>query len=127
MCLILLGWRAHPEFPLVVAANRDEVHHRATAAAGFWPERPQVLAGRDLVAGGTNPTVTPASGNGFNGCVLVDATARTGTQFPTFSGFVTALNTAIGGAPKLRAFGARGVFDDASTTETASGCGAIVQ
>ena len=53
MCLILLGWRAHPDFPLVVAANRDEFHARATAPAGFWQDHPQVLSGRDLMAGGT--------------------------------------------------------------------------
>jgi uncharacterized protein with NRDE domain len=53
MCLILLAWRAHPGFPLVVAANRDEFHDRPAAAAGFWPDAPQVLAGRDLQAGGT--------------------------------------------------------------------------
>lgn len=58
MCLILLGWRVHPDFPLVVAANRDEHHQRATAPAGFWPDHPQVLAGRDLVGGGTWMGVT---------------------------------------------------------------------
>ncbi|MDA0225265.1 MAG: NRDE family protein [Proteobacteria bacterium] len=53
MCLILLGWRVHPRFPLVVAANRDEFHARATQAARFWRALPQVLAGRDLASGGT--------------------------------------------------------------------------
>jgi uncharacterized protein with NRDE domain len=53
MCLIVLAWQAHPDFPLVLAANRDEFHHRATAPARFWPEAPELLAGRDLVAGGT--------------------------------------------------------------------------
>lgn len=53
MCLILVAWRVHPGFPLVVAANRDEFHDRPTAPAGFWPDSPQVLAGRDLAAGGT--------------------------------------------------------------------------
>jgi len=53
MCLILVAWRAHREFPLVVAANRDEYFARRTASADFWPEAPQVLAGRDLEAGGT--------------------------------------------------------------------------
>lgn len=53
MCLILLAWQAHPDYPLVVAANRDEFFARPTAAAGFWPDAPQVLAGRDLEAGGT--------------------------------------------------------------------------
>ena len=53
MCLILLAWRAHPRYPLVVAANRDEFFARPTAAADFWPDAPQVLAGRDLQGGGT--------------------------------------------------------------------------
>lgn len=53
MCLILLAWQAHPDYPLVVAANRDEFFARPSAPAAFWPEAPQVLAGRDLEAGGT--------------------------------------------------------------------------
>lgn len=53
MCLILLAWRAHPDYPLVVAANRDEFFSRRTAAADFWDDAPDVLAGRDLEAGGT--------------------------------------------------------------------------
>lgn len=58
MCLILVAWRVHPEYPLVVAANRDEHYRRPTAAAAFWPDHPQVLAGRDLEAGGTWMGVT---------------------------------------------------------------------
>jgi uncharacterized protein with NRDE domain len=53
MCLILVAWRAHPDFPLVVAANRDEFFARPTAPAGWWDEAPDILAGRDLQAGGT--------------------------------------------------------------------------
>ena len=53
MCLILLAWRVHPDYPLVVAANRDEFFVRPSAPAAFWPEAPQLLAGRDLEAGGT--------------------------------------------------------------------------
>lgn len=52
MCLILLAWQAHPGYPLVLAANRDEFHRRPTAAAQWWPA-PVLLAGRDLEAGGT--------------------------------------------------------------------------
>ena len=58
MCLIFVAWRAVPDYPLVVAANRDEFFARPTAVAGFWPEAPQVLAGRDLEAGGTWMGVT---------------------------------------------------------------------
>ena len=53
MCLILMAWRVHAEFPIVIAANRDEFHRRPTAAAQWWPDRPRLLAGRDLQAGGT--------------------------------------------------------------------------
>lgn len=53
MCLILFAWQAHPRYPLVMAANRDEFHQRPTADADFWDDAPEVLAGRDLQAGGT--------------------------------------------------------------------------
>ena len=53
MCLIVLAWRARPDFPIVVAANRDEFHARPAARAGFWKEQASILAGRDLEAGGT--------------------------------------------------------------------------
>jgi uncharacterized protein with NRDE domain len=53
MCLILLAWQAHPEYPLILAANRDEFYDRPTAAADFWKERPDILGGLDLKDGGT--------------------------------------------------------------------------
>lgn len=53
MCLIVLAWRAHPRFPLIVAANRDEFHARKAAPAAFWRDQPQILGGRDLQAMGT--------------------------------------------------------------------------
>lgn len=53
MCLILVAWQMHPDYPLVVAANRDEFFARPTAPAQFWPESPNLLAGRDQQAGGT--------------------------------------------------------------------------
>jgi uncharacterized protein with NRDE domain len=53
MCLLVLGWRVHPRYRLVVAANRDEYHARPTAPMGVWPDAPDILAGRDLTAGGT--------------------------------------------------------------------------
>ena len=53
MCLIAFAWQAHPEYPLIVAANRDEWHDRPAAPAAWWNDHPNVLAGRDLKAGGT--------------------------------------------------------------------------
>ena len=53
MCLILVASRVHPDFPLVIAANRDEFHARPAETAAFWKERPGILAGRDLEAGGS--------------------------------------------------------------------------
>ena len=52
MCLIAFAWQAHPEYPLIVAANRDEFFARPTASADWWGDG-QRLAGRDLRAGGT--------------------------------------------------------------------------
>ena len=53
MCLIAFAWNAHPDYRLVVAANRDEWHERPTAPAAWWDDLPQILGGRDLRAGGT--------------------------------------------------------------------------
>lgn len=53
MCLILFGYRAHPAYPLVLAANRDEFYERPSAPAEFWPSNPEILGGRDLTAGGS--------------------------------------------------------------------------
>lgn len=53
MCLIFIAYNQLPACPLLLAANRDEFHRRPTAAAGFWPQAPQVLAGRDLEGGGS--------------------------------------------------------------------------
>ena len=53
MCLIVLAWKADARYALLLGANRDEYHQRPSAPAGHWREAPQVLAGRDLKAGGT--------------------------------------------------------------------------
>lgn len=53
MCLILVAWRTRADYPLVVAANRDELHARPASPAGIWPDQPTILAGRDQQAKGT--------------------------------------------------------------------------
>lgn len=53
MCLLVLAWRSHPVYTLVLAGNRDEFHDRPAAPADWWEDAPDVVAGRDLRAGGT--------------------------------------------------------------------------
>jgi len=53
MCLLIFAHRVWPGQPLVLAANRDEFYERETAASTFWPEHPDLLAGKDLRQGGT--------------------------------------------------------------------------
>ena len=55
MCLAVVALGAHPRYALVIAANRDEFHARAAAPAA-WGQAPpfmDIVAGRDLAAGGT--------------------------------------------------------------------------
>jgi len=53
MCLLVLAWNAHPRYRLVLAANRDEYHERVAEPLGKWSSPPDILAGRDVRAGGT--------------------------------------------------------------------------
>ena len=53
MCLVLFAYDPQSAHPLVVAANRDEFYARPAESAHFWDDAPDVLAGRDLSAGGT--------------------------------------------------------------------------
>jgi uncharacterized protein with NRDE domain len=52
MCLIAFAWRPGHALPLVVAANRDEFYARPTLELAPWQDAPQIIAGRDLEAGG---------------------------------------------------------------------------
>lgn len=53
MCLLVLAWKSHPRYRLVLAGNRDEFHDRAAAPLNWWQDDPRILGGRDLKAGGT--------------------------------------------------------------------------
>lgn len=68
MCVIVFAYRVHPDYPLLLAANRDEFHARPSVPAGWWRPGPPVLAspvlanpilagpvlgGRDLERGGS--------------------------------------------------------------------------
>ncbi|MEP5362314.1 MAG: NRDE family protein [Reichenbachiella sp.] len=53
MCLILFAWKKHTSYDLIVTANRDEFYNRPTESACTWSEYPDLIAGKDLTAGGT--------------------------------------------------------------------------
>jgi uncharacterized protein with NRDE domain len=55
MCLIVFDWRPDAlDGPLfTLAANRDEFFRRTAEPMHWWSEAPGLLAGRDLVGGGT--------------------------------------------------------------------------
>src|SRR5215510_9299629 len=40
-------------YPVIIAANRDEHFDRPTAPSALWSTNPKILAGKDLLAGGT--------------------------------------------------------------------------
>lgn len=53
MCLLVVAHQVSADYPLIVAGNRDEFHRRPTQDAHWWPDKKQLLGGRDEQAGGT--------------------------------------------------------------------------
>jgi hypothetical protein len=54
MCTLVILRRPEDRWPLIVAANRDELSTRPwQGPARHWPDRPDVVAGKDLSAGGS--------------------------------------------------------------------------
>lgn len=106
MCLILLAWRAHPDYPLVFAGNRDENYERSSAPADFWPDAPHLYGGRDLEKGGTWLGLT------LSGRIAAVTNFRDGRASPALRsrGELPAefLRGTARGAPYLRAVTARG-------------------
>ncbi len=52
MCTLLFALEAHPDYPFVLAANRDEFHAREAEALHWWEPERRLLAGRDRERGG---------------------------------------------------------------------------
>jgi uncharacterized protein with NRDE domain len=109
MCLILVAWRVHPNFPCVVAANRDEYFGRPTAEADWWDGPGDILAGRDLQAGGTWLGVTRggrfAALTNFRdpGAIRPDAPSRGSLV----TGFLTAESSTASGLEEIARRGAQ--------------------
>jgi uncharacterized protein with NRDE domain len=54
MCTFVILRRPGEDYPVLIAANRDEMIARPwLPPARHWPDRPEVLAGKDELAGGT--------------------------------------------------------------------------
>jgi uncharacterized protein with NRDE domain len=53
MCTILLLRRVHPAFPLIVAANRDELYQRRATGPELLDPAARIVGGRDLQHGGS--------------------------------------------------------------------------
>lgn len=82
MCIVYLALNSHPDWPLFIAANRDEFHNRPSLFAAPWKKNPDVIAGIDLQAGGTWLGVTRQGRFGFltnyreMGHTIIDAPSR---------------------------------------------------
>ena len=54
MCTLVILRRPEHRWPVIIGANRDEMIGRpALPPARHWPDRPEIIAGRDLLAGGS--------------------------------------------------------------------------
>lgn len=54
MCSVIILNRPLTDWPIMMAANRDELLDRPFLAPGrYWPDHPEITAGMDLAAGGT--------------------------------------------------------------------------
>ncbi|MGE5269257.1 MAG: NRDE family protein [Thiohalocapsa sp.] len=54
MCTLVILRRPEHDWPVIIAANRDEMIERPAQPPGrHWPDRAEVVAGLDLLAGGS--------------------------------------------------------------------------
>ena len=52
MCILFIAIEQHPDYPVIICANRDEFHQRPAQKMHWWQQQ-NILAGKDLQAGGT--------------------------------------------------------------------------
>ena len=87
MCLVGIAWCSHPQHSLLIAANRDEMHSRPSAAADWWPDAPHSYGGRDQQAQGTWLAVTSdgrfAAVTNVFGSALIDGSFESRGQLIT--------------------------------------------
>src|SRR5437773_2414816 len=61
MCTLVILRRPEHAWPIIIGANRDEMIDRpALPPDRHWPDRPEVVAGLDRLAGGTWPRLALA-------------------------------------------------------------------
>ncbi|WP_298608462.1 NRDE family protein [uncultured Thiothrix sp.] len=53
MCFALLALQQHPQYPFILAANRDELFNRPATALGVWPNHPEIVGGIDQSSQGS--------------------------------------------------------------------------
>ena len=53
VCTLAIYFKTFERYPVVIAADRDEYIARPAIAPAILNENPQVVGGKDLVAGGT--------------------------------------------------------------------------
>jgi Uncharacterized conserved protein len=58
MCVAAVAWNAHPDWLFVCAGNRDEFHDRPALPLQRWGDGSGIIAGKDLLGGGTWMGVT---------------------------------------------------------------------
>lgn len=61
MCVVALALHQHPDWPIVLVGNRDELHARESVPLHAWDDGSGIIAGRDLVGGGTWLGMVPAA------------------------------------------------------------------
>ncbi|HTL99860.1 MAG TPA: NRDE family protein [Candidatus Omnitrophota bacterium] len=101
MCTLIAGVEVLGPRTLVLGANRDESPERAAAPPGILRERPRVVGGRDLVAGGTWLAVREARAVTalMNRRPTPGAAPPAGGPAPRSRGLLCLDAAALGGAP----------------------------